>query len=103
MTVSKQLVKIVGEILEPPILKFFKPHSETPHNGVWNVMKKNLYLSIRLGQWAVVDLSGRKDGSDARTRFIRELEGCLRNLGAVNSCNSGSLVDGVSIRDTDQP
>ncbi|KIM89992.1 hypothetical protein PILCRDRAFT_812786 [Piloderma croceum F 1598] len=38
---------------------------------------------MRLGQWAVVDLSGRKDGSDARTRFIRELEGCLRNLGML--------------------
>jgi len=82
MTVSKELVKIVGEILEPPILKFFAPHKETPHNGVWNVMKKNLYLSKKLGKWAVVDLSGRRDGDVARSRFIMELEGCLRNLGA---------------------
>jgi hypothetical protein len=85
--VSDEPVQIDGEVLQPPMLKFFAPHAETPHNGVWNVMKKNLYRSQPLGKWAVVDLSSRRDGDVARTRFISELEGCLRGLGTVNSCD----------------
>jgi hypothetical protein len=85
MTVSSQPVRIDGEILQPPTLKFHAPHSEIPLNGVWNVMKKKLFHSQTFGPWAVVDLSGRKDGDVARTRFLGELELCLRGLGIVYS------------------
>ena len=84
MTVSNHPVEIDGEVLRPPTLRFFAPAQEIPLNGVWNVMRKHLYLPRQLSKWAVVDLSGRK-GEEARTRFISELEGCLRSLGAIDS------------------
>jgi hypothetical protein len=85
MTVSSQPLQISGEILQPPALKFFFPAQETPVNGVWNVMRKNLFIPCQLGKWAIVDLSGRNDSDGARARFLVELEKCLRSLGAVDS------------------
>ena len=86
MTVSRRPVQIDGEVLQPPQLQFSGPIAEMPRNGVWNVMNKTLYLSRRMGRWAVVDLSGRRDG-DARKRFLAELEGCLKGLGNVHLYN----------------
>ena len=83
---SGRPVQIDGEVLQPPRLNFSGNTAESPHNGVWNVMNKSLHIPKQLRQWAVIDLSTCKDGGNARTRFIRELEGCLRGLGILNSC-----------------
>ncbi|XP_059664101.1 protein argonaute 16-like [Cornus florida] len=77
ISIEKQLTQVDGRVLEAPKLKVGSGQDCFPRNGRWNYNNKQLFHTIPIRSWAVVNFSARCDTS----HVSRELINCGRNKG----------------------
>ncbi|KAL1221220.1 Protein argonaute 6 [Cardamine amara subsp. amara] len=57
ITIEKQMTRVQGRVLKPPMLKFGRNENVIPNNGRWNFNNKLVLKPEAIKNWAVVNFS----------------------------------------------
>ncbi|VVB07350.1 unnamed protein product [Arabis nemorensis] len=77
ISIEKQMTRVEGRVLNPPMLKFGKNEDFLPCNGRWNFNNKMLLKPSVIKSWAIVNFSFPCDSS----HISRELISCGMSKG----------------------
>lgn len=61
MKVSKQMKRVVGRVLDPPLMTYYRG-TVTPRNGAWDMRSKKFCKGIGIDKWGILTGQPLKEG-----------------------------------------
>ncbi|CAE7221258.1 unnamed protein product, partial [Rhizoctonia solani] len=80
--VDREPVTVPARILAPPEMEFGRGETLDVRNGSWNMVRRKMYKSARLGCWAIA-LFAQQGGNDLGHRLAKRLAFVMKDRGIM--------------------